>query len=111
MFISEEDKKFLDKIYHLLDKHLNDNNYTVALLAQDIGMSFNTLSARMKMLLGETPHSFITTYRMNKALEMLRSGKTVSEVCYSVGASAIQNFSRTFKAKFGVPPTQFEQIS
>jgi AraC-like DNA-binding protein len=61
--------------------------------------------------LGETPHSFITTYRMNKALEMLRSGKTVSEVCYSVGASAIQNFSRTFKAKFGVPPTQFEQIS
>lgn len=111
MSISEEDKKFLDKIYHLLDKHLNDNNYTVALLAQDIGISFNTLSARMKMLLGETPHSFITTYRMNKALEMLRSGKTVSEVCYSVGASAIQNFSRTFKAKFGVPPTQFEQIS
>lgn len=107
---TEEDKAFLEKIYRLLDQHLSDGNYNAASLAKDMGMSFNTLSPRLKLLVGETPHSFITTYRMNIALEMLREGKKVSEVCYSVGASALQNFSRTFKAKFGVPPTQFEQI-
>lgn len=108
--LTEEDKAFLEKIYKLLDQHLNDGNYNATSLAKDIGMSFNTLSPKLKLLVGETPHSFITTYRMNIALEMLREGKTVSEVCYSVGASALQNFSRTFKAKFGVPPTQFDQI-
>ena len=49
----------------------------------------------------------MTTYRMNIAMELLKSGElNVSEVSYRVGSSSPFTFSREFKKHFGFPPSQ-----
>ena len=44
--------------------------------------------------------------RLEAAMRMLREGKmNISEISFLVGFSSIGNFSRAFKAKYGVKPS------
>ena len=72
-----------------------------------MSMSYSSLYAKVKFLTGKTPQAFMTTYRMNIAMELLKSGElNVSEVSYRVGSSSPFTFSREFKKHFGFPPSQ-----
>lgn len=105
--LKEMDRKFMEELYAILDKHLDNNDFSVQQLAQDLHLSYSTTYNRIKALTGETPQHFLTTYRMNRAMELLKSKQyNVSEVSYMVGASSLANFSKAFKKKFGISPTQ-----
>lgn len=105
--LNEQDRLFLEDLHARLDRHLDDEEFGIALLAKEMGMSYSSLYARIKSLTGQTPQNFLITYRMNTAMQLLRSGKyTVSEVCYKVGSSSLANFSRSFKRQFGIPPSE-----
>lgn len=105
--LNEQDRVFLEQIHASLDQHLDDEEFGISSLAKDMGMSYSSLYARIKSLTGQTPQNFLITYRMNTAMELLRTGKyTVSEVCYKVGSSSLANFSRSFKRQFGIPPSE-----
>ena len=111
MELYQSENHFAYKLSRFLEVHLKDSFYSSTLLAEDMGMSLPTLYNRMKSHLGLTPHTFINNYKMNRALEMLRNGLTIDEVCDEIGASATSNFNRSFKQKFGVTPGKFRQIS
>ncbi|MBR1488916.1 MAG: response regulator [Bacteroidales bacterium] len=50
--------------------------------------------------------AFLTNYRLNRAMELLKTGEyNISEVGYKVGFGTLTGFSRSFKNKFGVPPS------
>lgn len=105
--LDEQDRLFLEDLHARLDSHLDDEQFGIALLAKEMGMSYSSLYARVKALTGQTPQNFLITYRMNTAMQLLRSGRyTVSEVCYKVGSSSLANFSRSFKRQFGIPPSE-----
>ena len=105
--LSPADQKLLDRIHLLLDRHLENEAFNVAGLAEELGMSYSSLYAKIKALTGKTPQAYMTTYRMNIALELLRGGQyNVSEVSYRVGSSSPDTFSREFKRHFGYPPSQ-----
>lgn len=104
--LSQRDRTFLSSLHNLLDTHLADSDLNVNTIAQELGMSYSSLYARVKDLTGQTPQNFLSTYRLNIAMELLRTHNyTVSEVCYKVGASSQSNFSRAFKKQFGVSPS------
>ena len=105
--LNEQDRQFLENLHALLDRHLDDEDFGIASLAKEMAVSYSSLYARIKSLTGQTPQNFLITYRMNTAMQLLKTGKyTVSEVCYKVGASSLANFSRSFKRQFGVPPSE-----
>jgi AraC-like DNA-binding protein len=58
---------------------------------------------------GETPHDFLTRLRMQRARQMLGSGRTVTEVCFEVGYESLGSFSSKFRAHFGLSPAQFQR--
>lgn len=105
--LNEHDRIFLEDLHRRMDQHLDDEEFSIALLAKEMGMSYSSLYARIKSLTGQTPQNFLITYRMNMAMQLLRTGQyTVSEVCYKVGSSSLANFSRSFKRQFGIPPSE-----
>ena len=107
VLLSEQDRQFLENLHALLDQHLDNENFNINALAKELNMSYSSLYARIKMMTGQTPQNFFITYRMNKAMQLLKTGQyTVSEVCYKVGASSLANFSRSFKRQFGIPPSE-----
>lgn len=104
--LNESEKEFIDKMHRIMDKHLGEEQFQVTDIADEMAMSYSSLYAKVKALTGTTPLNFMNTYRMNIAMELLRSGKyTVNEVSYRVGASSLSNFSRQFKKQFGVSPS------
>lgn len=104
--ISDRDREFLQSLHSIVDAHLSDSDVSVTNIAQEMNMSYSSLYARIKDLTGQTPQNFISTYRLNIAMELLRTHNyTVSEVCYKVGASSQSNFSRSFKKQFGISPS------
>jgi AraC-like DNA-binding protein len=60
-----------------------------------------------KKIYGKTPHRYLTFVRMEKATQLLRTGKPPSEVCYAVGFESLSSFGSLFKRIVGVPPSTF----
>ena len=76
-----------------------------------MGMSYSSLYAKMKALTGISPLSYMNTFKMNIAKEMLLDGKhMISEIAYTIGASTPSNFSKLFKQQFGMTPTQMKAM-
>jgi AraC-like DNA-binding protein len=60
-----------------------------------------------KAIYGKTPHQYLTAVRIEKAIQLFRSDKTVSEVCFSVGFDSLTSFSTLFKRITGVSPSTY----
>lgn len=106
MHMNTHDKLFMEKLYALVEEHLGEEDFNVTTMALELGMSRTSLFSKLKALLGQSPQSFLLGYRLNRALQLLKEGElNVSEVAYKVGFSTLTGFSRSFKNKFGVPPS------
>jgi len=57
---------------------------------------------------GESPISYLTSYRLKKALELLEStDKTVAEICFAVGFSNASYFTGAFRRCYHCTPTAY----
>lgn len=104
--LSQQDKAFLDKCYRIIDSHIDDEAFGVIGLSMEMGMSRTSIFSKIKALTGQSPQAFLTNYRLNRAMELLKTRDyNISEVAYKVGFATLTGFSRSFKNKFGVPPS------
>ena len=83
-----------------------------ASLVQDgdtIYIDVGTTTLRMvKYLTGLTPSRFVLYVRLKIAAGLLeRDGVSVSDVCYKVGFNNLSYFTRTFKDRYGVTPSEY----
>ena len=62
----------------------------------------------MKELSGITPVEFLRSFRLKRAVAMLRERSyTVSEVAYSTGFGSPAYFSKCFKSAYQITPSEF----
>ena len=63
-----------------------------------------------KETFGETPHRYLQRRRIERAMNLLRTGRlSVSEICLQVGFASFATFSRTFREIVGVPPIAYRR--
>lgn len=62
-----------------------------------------------KKIYAQTPHQYLTRVRIEKAIQLLRAERPVSEVCYAVGFDSLSSFGRLFKRVAGITPSAFLQ--
>ena len=61
-----------------------------------------------KETFGETPHRYLQRRRVERAMNLLRTGDlSVSEICLEVGFTSFATFSRTFREIVGESPSSF----
>lgn len=82
-------------------------SWTVAALAEISAMSRSAFAARFRQTLGCSPWSYITTVRMERARDMLRDGRAVSEVSRALGFASDEGFRRAFRRETGSAPSQW----
>jgi AraC-like DNA-binding protein len=81
--------------------------WTVASLADAIGVSRAALARRFNALVGEPPMTFLTTWRLSLAADLLREpGATVGSVAPQVGYSSAFALSTAFKRVRGMSPAE-----
>jgi len=82
--------------------------WTVESLAEAAGMSRSAFAARFKDLLGQTPLEYVTEWRMQKAMQLLKQrDQKLIDVARSVGYESDASFSKAFKRVVGANPGQY----
>ena len=84
------------------------NPWTVGSLAREVGMSRSSFADRFVGLMGQGPMSYLTDWRLQRALALLQSNRiNVQQVASQTGYQSPAAFTRAFAAKFGETPTQY----
>lgn len=100
------DQKFLNRLNELILQHLDDEDFGVDQLGQEIGLSRTQLHRKLKAITGQSPGDCIRQTRLLRALALLQARVgTVAEVSYQVGFSSPNHFSTAFSKQFGYPPS------
>lgn len=110
--ISEEDQTWLKDFEAYILDHAGNELLTMALLSQEFAMSESTLLRQMKRLTGLTPMKYIQEIRLEKARRLLGKKPTakLSFIANEVGYKDSRAFSRSFKKRFGVSPTDYRNL-
>ncbi|SFW73222.1 hybrid sensor histidine kinase/response regulator transcription factor [Chitinophaga sancti] len=103
---NEADQQFLEKINMIIEKNLDNAQFSVDDFALAMKMGRTLFYKKVKGLTGYSPNEYIRLVRVKKAAELLNTGEyTVAEVAYKVGMNDPFYFSKCFKTQFGVPPS------
>lgn len=89
-----------------------EQSWTVASLAQRVGMSRSAFASRFTRLVGEPPLHYVTRWRMQKAAGLLREGRsTLAEIAEQVGYESETAFSKAFKRAVGSSPGAYRRAA
>jgi len=87
-------------------------NWTVGELASKVATSRATFARRFTALVGESPHAYITRWRMNLAARLLRTTSDSAErISASVGYDSPTAFGAAFRRHLSVSPGQYRRRS
>ncbi len=104
------EQAFLDRVRVAIAAHLDDEQYSVDRLGEDVGLSRAQLHRKLKALINQTPGDLIRIIRLEQALVLLKGNVgSVAEVAYRVGFGNPSNFSTSFSRHFGYPPARFKR--
>ncbi|MFL5730412.1 MAG: helix-turn-helix domain-containing protein [Cytophagaceae bacterium] len=88
-----------------------DSNYAEQINLNDIAgeamLSKFHFIRLFKAAYGKTPHQYLTSVRIAHAGELMKSGMSVSEVCFTVGFDSISSFSALFRKFNALTPSAF----
>ncbi|HQQ96643.1 MAG TPA: AraC family transcriptional regulator [Cyclobacteriaceae bacterium] len=62
-----------------------------------------------KAVFGLTPRQYLIQVRVNKAMQLLDNGLSVSEACFAVGLEGLSSFTRKFKQRTCVTPSAYRK--
>jgi AraC-like DNA-binding protein len=82
--------------------------WTIADLADQVGISRSALVERFSRYLSEPPMAYLTRWRLESAARSLqRTSRGVAEIAAEVGYESEAAFNRAFKREFGRPPGRY----
>jgi AraC-like DNA-binding protein len=82
--------------------------WTIASLADEVGISRSALVERFTRYLSQPPMAYLTRWRLQLAARSLeRTSRGVAEIAGDVGYESEAAFNRAFKREFGQPPGRY----
>ncbi|MCX7521468.1 helix-turn-helix transcriptional regulator [Microbacterium sp. STN6] len=79
----------------------------VPTIARRAHMSPAHFSRQFRAAYGETPYSYLMTRRIERAMELLRQGMSVTDACMAVGCTSLGSFSARFTEIVGLNPREY----
>ena len=105
------DKEFLDEVIEIIEKHLSDSKFNVDVLVSEMLIGRTRLFHKLKAITGQTPSDFISNIRLKKAAFWLKNNPefNISEIAYRTGYTSARYFSKSFKEKYGLIPSEYRK--
>jgi YesN/AraC family two-component response regulator len=106
--VKGNDEMLMERVMKAVNKNLDDSDFNVETLCQEVGISRAQLHRKMKELTGLSTSEFIRNIRLEQAARLLKEKKiNVTQVAYTVGFSNLAHFSTIFRKHFGVAPSEY----
>lgn len=91
----------------IVDAHIF-SNITIQELSQLTNLSLSSFKREFNKIYDESPASYIKNKKLERAKELLLvSELRIGDIAYDCGFEDIAHFSRSFKKKYSIPPTNF----
>ena len=104
------DAKFMKEIVEIVNRHLDDPEFSATALCEESHWPAKQVYRKIKQLTGLSTVEFIRDIRLQKAASLLEQGKlSVSEIMYMSGFTTASYFSKCFKARYGVSPSEYQR--
>ena len=101
------EEKFLKKAVNTIEAHISDTAFSVEVFAREVGMSQVQLYRKLTALTNYSPNEFIRHMRLQRSSDLLVSkAGNVAEIAYQCGFNSLSYFSKVFKEKYGVTPSE-----
>ncbi|MCI1741113.1 MAG: helix-turn-helix domain-containing protein [Prevotella sp.] len=108
-YLKQKDIEFINKVNQIIADHLSDEDFEIEKIAQQIGMSRSAFFKKIKMLTGLSPIDCVKEYKLNHAVELLKSTSlSITDVAFQSGFSDVGYFGKCFRKKFGMSPRDYK---
>ena len=85
--------------------------WTVQQLSETAGMSRTAFTKRFTALVGQTPMTYLTGWRLTRAARLLReTDAPLASIARQVGYSSEFALSGSFRREYGIPPGRFRTL-
>ena len=103
----EENYDLINQVKEFILRNIDKENLTIDEIASELYMSRTAFFTKWKALTGEAPKYLIYRIRMEKARELLESGKySVNVLPEMIGLKSLKNFRHKYKEYFGITPSE-----
>lgn len=107
---NKSEKKFLNELTAIIEKHIADSTFSVERLSQEMGMSRVQLYRKVQALLQMNVNDYITEVRLNKAKALLRdTDKSMADIAFEAGFNSPAYFTTLFKQKNNQTPSEYRK--
>lgn len=105
MELNQESTERVVEIIEYINEHLFEE-ISLDMLSQKFYISKVHLTRKFKAYVGSTIWEYISTKRLIKAKELLKSGKWPTDVAEACGFNDYSTFYRAYKQKYGISPKE-----
>ena len=99
---------FIKELERVMEKNYSDPDFNVEGLARKVNLSLASLYRRIYELTGESPCKYIRSFRLKRAVQMLKSNsRSIADVSFEVGFNSPAYFTKCFKEKYHHCPSKF----
>lgn len=108
--INEELQVFRDRLENIINTHISNSNLSVDFLASSMNISRSKLYNLVKESFDESLADYIRNVRLQKSAYLLQHTMlNISEIMFEVGFVNSSHFSRIFKQRFGLSPSEYSK--
>lgn len=112
MKLPSPDSVFMKRILDFMEENMSNSELTVDQMVSVVGLGRTVFFNKLKGLLGMSPIEFIKETRIKRAAQLLDTGQyNVSEVSFQIGMNDARYFSKCFKHKYGMTPSEYKNKS
>lgn len=105
--IPERERRFVNRLNQTIETYIADSTLSVTKLADAVAMSERQLQRKLKAIFGQTPAEYMNDFRLSFSCKLLAEGFSITDAADRSGFSSNSYFSKSFKKKFGIPPSLF----
>lgn len=102
------DQAFIVSLEEIISDNYRNPEIKISDISSKMFMSQRQLLRKFKGVLDISPAEYLRRYRLEKARELIASGKPPGNVALEVGFSSHTHFGKCFKAQFGCAPSKYE---
>jgi len=108
--VTSQDDVFIQRIMKYIEENMDDPELSIDGIASFIGLSRSSMFKKIKSLTGLAPIDFIKEIRLQRAVQLIETDEfNISQVAYMIGMNDPRYFSKCFKQKYGISPSEYKE--
>jgi len=107
--VKDFESKFINSAIKLVEDNMQNEDFGIKFLTDELCMSQSTLFRKIKSLTGMSITSFIRSLRLKTAANLIRTeDMSLSQISYEVGFNDYKYFKKSFKEQFKCLPSEYK---